>query len=215
MSELKAQLAARFVAINGEHPMTAADDAYVNQYFVPLDDLCASRSLSPDVVRQHMLAQRLPLPGYIRSDGTEMVPADLLELSERAGGIGQLGEWFASHWADRHKASQEWRDYLSGQYVCLRSVTPGNIQRKDELVGAIGAALAEPRPQSRRWLEDLHGLVDELDELEPPFAPYDRLRFGGPVSRDTAIDAVRASFPRRPDGAEPLARDDQSARVSR
>jgi hypothetical protein len=32
--------------------------------------------------------------------------------------------------------------------------------------------------------------------LEPPFAAYDRLRFGGPVSRDTCIDAIRERFPR-------------------
>jgi hypothetical protein len=197
MPDLKTQVAARFVAVNGEHQMTPTDDAYVNQYFVPLEDLCAARFLAPDLVRQHMLAHRLPLPGYLRSDGTEMVPADLLSLSEQAGGIEQLAEWFAAHWADDQKAAQEWRSYLDGQYVCLRSVTPGNIQRKDDLVGAIGLALADPRPQSPQWLEDLHLLADELDELEPPFAPYDRLRFGGPISRDTAIDAVRAKFPRR------------------
>jgi len=196
MSDLKAQVIARFLAVNGEHRMTAADDAYVSEYFVALEDLCAARSLAPDVIRQHMLAQRLPLPGYIRSDGTEMVPADLLELSEQAGGIEPLGQWFTAHWTDPEQGSQEWRSYLSGQYVCLRSVTPGNIQRKDALVSAIEHALSDPQPRSRRWLTDLHKLVDELDELEPPFAPYDRLRFGRPPSRDTAIDAVRARFPR-------------------
>lgn len=78
-------------------------------------------------------------------------------------------------------AEQEWRSYLSGQYVCLKSVTPQNIQRKTELVTAIDAARAE-----------LTKLVDELDALEPPFTAYDRLRFNGPVSRDTHIDALRA-----------------------
>jgi hypothetical protein len=202
MSDLKARVAARFAAINGVHPMTAADDAYVDRYFVPLDKVCAARSLSPDVLRQHMLADRLPLPSYIRSDGTEMVPADLFELADRAGGIGPLPRWFSSHWTDQRKATDEWRSYLSGQYVCLRSVTPGTIQRKDDLVNAIDAALADSQPQSLRWLEDLHRLVDELDEIEPPFAPYDRLRFGHPVSRDTAIDAVRARFPRPAVGAD-------------
>jgi hypothetical protein len=196
MSDLKAQVIARFIAVNGEHRMTEADDAYVSEYFVPLENLCAARSLRPDVVRQHMLEQRLPLPSYIRSDRTEMVPADLLELSEHAGGIERLGQWFTAHWTDPGRASDEWRSYLSGQYVCLRSVTPANIQRKDALVGAIESALDNPQPLSGRWLTDLHRLVDELDELEPPFAPYDRLRFGRPVSRDTAIDAVRVRFPR-------------------
>jgi hypothetical protein len=137
----------------------------------------------------------LPLPSYIRSDGTEMVPADLMMLCERAGGVESLGQWFAGHWEDSDRAAAEWESYLDGQYVCLRSVTPENIQRKDYLVDAINREVADPRPQSRQWLADLHDLVDELDAIEPPFAPYDRLRFGRPISRDTAIDAVRSRFP--------------------
>jgi Family of unknown function (DUF6058) len=196
--DLKSQIAERFAAVNGEYPMTPADDAYVNKYFVPLSDFCAKNSVSADAIRAHMLANRLPLPSYIRSDGTEMVPADLLALAEQAGGIEHLRGWFASHWADGEEASAEWEAYLSGQNVCLYTVTPANIQRKSYLVDAVSRALAEPL-QSASWLQELHGLVDELDQLEPPFAPYDRLRFGGPVSRDTAIDAVRARFPRPED----------------
>ena len=90
----------------------------------------------------------------------------------------------------------EWDDYLSGRYVCLRSVTPENMRRKNELVEAISRELAAPVVDSEEWLERLHLLVDELAELEPPFAPYDRLRFGGPVSRDTLIDDVRRQYPR-------------------
>lgn len=200
MSDLKARVAARFIAVNGTHEMTAADDAYVSEYFLTLEDLCAARSMSCDEVRAHMLARRLPLPGYLRSDGTEMVPSDLLDLADQAGGIEQLGEWFIAHWPDRRLGEDEWNSYLDGQYVCLASVTPANIMRKDELVAAIELALADPLPQSGPWTEHLHSLVDELDELETPFAPYDRLRAGGPVSRDTVIDAVRARYPRRPAG---------------
>ena len=87
--------------------------------------------------------------------------------------------------------------YLKGQYVCLRDVLPETIQRKDELVEAITKAVSEPEPQNDDWLQSLHRLVDELDQLEPPFTTYDRLRFGGPVSRDTCIDTVRKRFPRR------------------
>jgi len=84
----------------------------------------------------------LPLPSYLRSDGVEMVPADLLDLGDRAGGIDRLPLWFQSVWADRAKAAEEWRAYLSGRYVCLRSVRPDTIVRKDELVSAIAEALA-------------------------------------------------------------------------
>ncbi|GAA3736190.1 hypothetical protein HDA32_001337 [Spinactinospora alkalitolerans] len=195
MSELKAEVAARFAAVNGDHPMTPADDAYVDEHFVALDELCAARSIPADAVRADILARRLPLPSYLRSDGTEMVPADLLEPAERAGGTERLAQWFQAHWSDPEQGAGEWQAYLSGRYVCLRSVTPDSIRRKDELTGAIGRMLGDPRPESRRWIDDLHRAVDGLDALEPPFTAYDRLRFGGPVSRDTMIDAVRARFP--------------------
>jgi hypothetical protein len=69
------------------------------------------------------------------------------------------------------------------------------MRRKDELVQAITDELATPVSESPEWLARIHALVDELDALEPPFAPYDRLRFGGPVSRDRLIDHVRRHYP--------------------
>lgn len=179
--DLHARVVARFLEVNGEHPMTAADDRYVDQYFVPLHAL----SEEPDVVREHMLAGRLPLPSYLRSDRTEMVPADFLAMAEQAGGVTELAGWFARQdWPSPEVAGQEWRAYLSGQYVCLKSVTPQNIRRKAELVAAIDTVRGQ-----------LSQLVDELDALEPPFTAYDRLRFNGPVSRDTHIDALRTGDP--------------------
>jgi len=56
-----------------------------------------------------------------------MVPADLLDLAGRAGGIDRLPAWFRSWWTDHGKAAEEWRSYLSGQYVCLRSVRPDTV----------------------------------------------------------------------------------------
>lgn len=195
MSELAAQIVARYLEVNGRHAMTPADDTYVDQHFVTLDELCLGRTETPDQVRAHMLAGRLPLPSYLRSDGTEMVPPDLLELADRAGGVSRLPEWFQSRWTDRARADEEWRSYLSGQYVCLRSVRPDTIIRKDQLTSAIREALAEPKPGSGVWLARLHILVDELESIELPFTAYDRLRFCGPTSRDTLIDGVRERFP--------------------
>ena len=63
------------------------------------------------------------------------------------------------------KAIREWDDYLSGRYVCLRSVTPANMQRKNELCAAIAAELDDPVPDDDAWLERTHALVDELDAL--------------------------------------------------
>lgn len=195
MSYLRQRVAERYRAVNGEHPMRPEDDAYVDRYFVTLEQLCAGRPVSPEDVQAHMVARRLPLPSYLRSDGVEMVPPDLLAPAEAAGGVGRLPRWFRSHWTDPVKADDEWRSYLSGRYVCLRSVHPVAIQRKDRLSAAIRDALSEPRPTSAAWLDGLHRLVDDLEALELPFTGYDRLRFGGPTSRDTLIDGVRAHFP--------------------
>jgi hypothetical protein len=193
---LESAIAARFIATNGDHPMTPDDDAYVSEWFTPLEELAAQAGQAADELRRLVLSNRLPLPSYIRSDGAQMVPHDLLELPRRAGGFDRLPEHFAAQFDDPAKAVSEWDGYLAGHYVCLRSVSPENIKRKDELVEAIETQLAGPQSDSTAWLERLHMLVDELDALEPPFAPYDRLRFGGPVSRDRLIDDVRERFPR-------------------
>lgn len=196
-TDLKQRLAERFREVNGDHPMTGADDAYVSAQFVTLEELCAAHGRDADAVRRLMLGRRLPLPGYLRSDGAEMVPADLFALADEAGGVELLEGWFTAHWADPAAGEAEWNAYLSGQYVCLHSVTPVAIRRKEYLTAAIGAAAGEPDAGSARWSARLHALVDELDALEPAFTAYDRLRFGGPTSRDICVDAVRARFPRR------------------
>jgi hypothetical protein len=195
--QLHSAVAARFYAVNGTHPMTSEDDEYVNQWYISLEDLAQQAGTHASGLRRLMLANRLPLPSYIRSDGKQMVARDLLELTRRAGGYEQLPEWFGQQFKSGGDAVREWDGYLRGHYVCLRDVLPQTIQRKDELVKAITAAVAKPEPQNEGWLESLHCLVDELDQLEPPFTAYDRLRFGGPISRDTCINAVRARFPRQ------------------
>ncbi|MER8186061.1 DUF6058 family natural product biosynthesis protein [Kitasatospora sp. NPDC094015] len=193
---LRQQLADRYFEVNGDHPMTGADDRYVSGQFVVLEELCAARAGTADEARRLMLAGRLPLPGYLRSDGAEMVPADLFALAEAAGGTDRLEEWFTAHWAEPADGKAEWAAYLSGQYVCLHSVNPATIRRKGELTAAIGAAPEEPGAGSPQWLARLHTMIDELDVLEPAFTAYDRLRFGGPTSRDTCIDGMRARYPR-------------------
>ncbi|MFJ9430041.1 DUF6058 family natural product biosynthesis protein [Streptomyces sp. NPDC101490] len=195
----RARLTRRFREVNGDHPMTGADDTYVSTQFVVLDELCADRARDGDEVRRLMLEGRLPLPGYLRSDGAEMVPADLFALADEAGGVDRLEAWFTGHWADPAIGRAEWAAYLSGQYVCLRSVTPATIRRKEHLTAEIGAAEGEPDAGSVAWLRRLHARIDELDLLEPEFTTYDRLRFGGPTSRDTCVTAMRARFPLRVD----------------
>jgi len=195
-SQLRSAVESRFYAVNGIHPMTAEDDSYVTEWYIPLESLAQRAGVDASELRRLMLANRLPLPSYIRSDGAQMVARDLLELPRRAGGYEQLPEWFGQQFESGRDAIREWDGYLRGHYVCLRDVLPETMQRKDQLVKAITATIAKPEPQNDDWLESLHRLVDELDNLEPPFTAYDRLRFAGPISRDTCIDAVRARFPR-------------------
>ena len=194
-SQLCSAVAARFYAVNGVYPMTPEDDTYASQWYVELETLAEKNGINPSDIRRLMLADRLPLPSYIRSDGKQMVARDLLELPQRAGGYDELPEWFAQHFESSRDAIREWDGYLRGHYVCLRNVLPETIKRKEELVKAIKIATAEPQANDQAWLEALHRLVDELDALEPPFTAYDRLRFGGPISRDTCINEVRARFP--------------------
>jgi hypothetical protein len=197
-AKLSEAVAERFYAVNGRHVMSADDDAYVSRWYIQLEELAEGAALTADEICRLMLANRLPLPSYIRSDGAQMVARDLLELLNEAGGADKLPEWFAAQFPTPEEAIEHWDAYLSGQYVCLREVRPEVMRRKNELVGAISGELEAPQPESASCLVRLHALADELDAIEPPFAPYDRLRFGGPVSRDRLIEEVRKRYPRMP-----------------
>ena len=182
----------RFIEVNGEHPMTDADEAYVREHFTP-----ASADQLADVA-----AGRLPLPGYLLRDGTPMV-ADVSDCLEAAGGVGQLHDWFVEFWPDDPEtAESEWAWFLSGQYVCLRKLNPLSIRRKTRMVeqarAAVDALRTDPRdelaPGARAEAVDGGIGVEGLDKVLLPMTGYDRRRFGGPTVRDIWIDAVRAEF---------------------
>ncbi len=183
----------RFVAANGEHPMRAEDDAYVREHFVP----------APIGAMRLMLDGLLPLPSYVLGDGTPMVPATHGAPAEVAGGVDRLHDWFVAFWSgDPATGEREWANYLSGQYVCLREVTPVQIKQRTARVAEAAAAVDRLRrdphdPIARGMLgEAVDGVlgVPGLDSLLLPMTAYDRLRFGGPTVRDTWVDAPRAKF---------------------
>jgi RimJ/RimL family protein N-acetyltransferase len=183
----------RFVAVNGDHPMTDEDDAYVREHFV---------EATPAAMEQ-MLAGRLPLPSYVLSDGTPMVPAAHGELAEVAGGVDRLHDWFGAFWPDDPATAEaEWGHYLSGQYVCLKEVTPIRIRMKTSRVAEASEAVEmlrdDPHDPTGRGLlgQAVDGVlaVPGLDSLLLPMTAYDRLRFGGPTVRETWVDAPRAEF---------------------
>jgi RimJ/RimL family protein N-acetyltransferase len=183
----------RYLAVNGDHQMTAADDAYVREHF-----LAATLE-----AMQLMLDGRLPLPSYVLGDGTPMVPAAHGSLVEVAGGVDRLHDWFIAFWVEDPAAGErEWAQYLSGQYVCLREVLPFRIKQKNERVAEAAAAVdllrRDPHdPIARGMLgEAVDGViaVPGLDALLLPMTAYDRLRFGGPTVRETWVDAPRREF---------------------
>jgi hypothetical protein len=200
--ELELALAERFYAVNGHHEMTAEDDEYVSEWYVPVEDVAREEGMAIDELARLMLGGALPLPSYIRSDGTFMVGRDLLALPTAVGGVDRLPEWFAAQFNDAPSAVSAWVGYVNGHWVCLREVTPEGMKRKDELVAAIKSCL-ETQDRTDAWRVRLTTLVDELDALEPPFAPYDRLRNGGPVSRDLFVTAVRKEILARTTSDDP------------
>lgn len=183
----------RFLVVNGDHPMTPEDDAYVREHFVPA---------TPEAM-QHMLEGRLPLPSYVLSDGTPMVPAAHGRLAEFAGGLDRLHDWFVAFWEDDPAAGEaEWAAYLSGQYVCLRDVEPQPMRQRSERIAdaerAVEILRRDPHDEVGRGLlgQAVDGVlaVPGLDSLLLPMTSYDRLRFGGPTSRDLWVDRLRAEY---------------------
>ena len=191
---LLAEVRKRYLDVNGDHPMTPADDAYVRDQFVPV---------AADAVLEEMLAGRLPLPSYLLSDGTPMVPADHGDVVAIAGGADRVHDWFVAFWPEDPAAGEEeWGHYLSGQYVCLREVSPIRIKQKTERVAEASAAAdllrCDPHdPVGRGMLgEAVDGVlgVPGLDSLLRPMTAYDRLRFGVPTVRERFVDAPREAF---------------------
>ena len=187
------QVRRRYLAVNGDHRMTEADDAYVREHFV---------EATPEAMAL-MLEDRLPLPSYVLSDGTPMVPADHGQLAEVAGGVDALHDWFVAFWPDDPATGEaEWGHYLSGQYVCLEEVSPIRIRQKTARVAEASAAVEvlrrDPHDPIGRGMLGQAGdgvlAVPGLDAILRPMTAYDRLRFGAPTVRETWVEAPRREF---------------------
>lgn len=61
-----------------------------------------------------MLEGHLPLPSYLCSEGTPMVPGEHAALLDLAGGPGGVRDWFLTWWDDdeRDVATTEWSAYV-------------------------------------------------------------------------------------------------------
>ena len=164
----------RYLAVNGDHPMTEVDDTYVRTGFEPATEEQLAL----------MAAGRVPLPSYLLSDGTPMVPRNHLDPVGWAGGVEGLHDWFVGHWPaeERDDAAREWDAYLSGRHVCLQRVTP--VALRDTIRWT--ARLEEARARLARSPGDhvARGMLGEavarLERLLRPQTAYDALRFGAP-----------------------------------
>jgi hypothetical protein len=184
-----------------DHP--GPDDLpYLRANFVPLAVLARAHGHDPADVGRAIADRLLPQVPYVLEDGTELVAPDYFELAHVAGSFAALPAWFArayeeasARYPEAGTAEEQWENYLGGEYaVCLRTVTPAAIVAKGELMDTIERLTAESRPENGEWRRELTAAVDALDALERPFAAFDRVRFGGPVSRDRCVTAVRERF---------------------
>lgn len=163
--------------------------------------MCADHGDRLETIEGLIGERRLPAPSYVLPDGTGMVPADYFALVDEAGGVEQLRDEFER----RHREAggppgeldADWVGYIDGIYaVCLRSVSPESIVRKEQLVVSVGLLLEHPQPDDAAWQERLAREVEELDALEREFSPdYDRQRFERAPTRDRLIVAARELFP--------------------
>jgi Family of unknown function (DUF6058) len=181
--------------------MTPADVAYARANYFTRDELLVGRHETADELRAAMREGELPRPTYVLPDGTELFPADWLDLLDESGGGEQARSRFIARYVDAggtaDDAADDWETYADGVYgVCLVRATPENIVRKGRLVDSLGALLADPDPAADEWRVRLRRGVWELDALLREFSPdLDRSgRFPLPPSRDRFVGEARAQF---------------------
>jgi len=186
---------------------TERDRQYITTHYRRLEELCVARGVDLARVKTAIAQGALPRPAY-RIDGADWVPEDFLDRGlvdtfdpdrVRDRFLADYQRAYQSRYgrcAAAAEAVQAWSDYLSGAYgVCLRHVTPEAIVAKGYLIETIQGLVATPQPDQDEWRAALTEAVDALDALERPFATGDRERFGGLVSRDLYVTAVRTLFP--------------------
>ena len=200
------------------------DRKYIRSNFTRLEELSSLIGISPAEILDLSARRLFPHPTYVFEDGTRWYPRNYVLLMERArnshktfadefrdrirSALLRMREKRLSDFSiiagkeGSHDGMLEtvvdkiWNDFQSGEYgACLKSPTCGTIIKKGLLVHEITAMMLAPKPEDQRWRRSLRQRVDDLDRLEMPFADYDRIRFGRPLSRDQLITDVRRKYP--------------------
>lgn len=200
------------------------DEEYIRARFISLSRLATLSHVPRAVLTDWQNAALFPRPTYVTADGSEWYPPAYASAIRRARArtldLRQLFRQDFSRTLDRLRRTDpaahrvvllgpggmelspeeaiesEWQGFLTGGYgVCLRVAWVPCIVRKGLLMHSIEELTAHPAREDPTWGRRLRAAVDSLDRLELPFARWDRIRFGRPVTRDTHVDAVRARFP--------------------
>jgi hypothetical protein len=201
------------------------DERYIRRAFVGLDELARRCRMTPVELRSWQGSGLFPHPTYVSADGSEWYcPAyavmvrrarsrnldlkalfttdfdvQLRQLEHREPEVVRLLQMDSGGEGASRPAVIEahWESFLSGQFgACLKVPWVNCMIQKVRLMHRIDVLVAAPRVEDVAWCTRLRASVNALDRLEQPFAEWDRIRFGGPVTRDTRIVAVRSRFPK-------------------
>ena len=200
------------------------DSRYIRTRFVALEKISAKCGVALGELRDWQTRGVFPGPTYVTPDHAEWYPPMLAAFVRRAlsrktdlralfigdfstalagvrlkepklyrliqQDVNMLGE------DDRAVADAYWGVYMGGMYgACLRAPWVPCIVRKSRLTAGIEELTQHPTPEDPQWGRRLRRLVDAMDTTEMPFAEWDRVRFGGPVSRDRYVIEIRKRFP--------------------
>jgi Family of unknown function (DUF6058) len=206
------------------HKFSKADREYIRGHFITIEEFGSRTNVPVSVVHSDVLQRLFPKPTYIFDDGTEWYPpgyVSLMKYALRANttfaaafkmrtreALKKLKNHNPEHFEvaiaeERSRsdgsleaiAEEMWNDYYTGEYgACLKNPVCGTIIRKALLVNDISKLISSPRLADAVWRQQLKERVNALDRLELPFAEYDRLRFGRPLTRDKLITEVKLKY---------------------
>ena len=156
--------------------LTEADVAYIRANFLTLEEVCATRTESPEAVQKLIENRLLPRPSYVLDDGSGMFPADYFRLADDAGGAASLRDHFAARYRAAAAAAvisdaaleEDWASYLDGAPAARPVPTAPYVRDR-------GARRRGEHFRARAH----HGRIgkDDRPPLRPPRA---RLRSGDP-----------------------------------
>jgi hypothetical protein len=192
------------------------DIEHIRSTFVDRKTLIEKNGTTDEKIAEWHTNGDFPEPTYSTDDGKEWYPPYLVILIRRSlnNGSSPREEFLKDAKKVLNKpsyvyrfgnvevtglheddAQKMWMDFKSGLYgACLRKPEPESILEKGALIKTIKELISNPDPAGTEWRSALRETVNRLDNIEAQFTDYDRIRFGGTVSRDIFITNVKKQF---------------------